>query len=102
MIGANRECSFDGWFVAIAPLELAGLPIEVRAVPVAQQKFPPHREVERHSRKHAIVAGRIRSSYVSVSSLEHKGSLLGVIQIESGDSLKLEKRFEVQLQAGSV
>ena len=49
-----------------------------------------------------MVDGLIRSSYVPVSSLEHKGSLLGIVQIESGDPLKLEEGFEKQLDAGSV
>src|SRR5271169_6274852 len=97
--GMNCERSFDGQFNAIAPRELAAFPVQVCAVSVRDQNCGRCRKVKRYGRSETVVGGFIRSTYVSISSLEHDSSGLGVVQIERGDLLQLDEGFEVELDA---
>src|SRR6266568_4773362 len=65
MVGMERNRSFEGEFIAIAPGELAVLPVEVGAISVSNQKSCFHRKVKGCRRQEAVVLGLLRSSDVS-------------------------------------
>src|SRR5580692_6632311 len=98
MIGMDHEGSFNCQFVAIPPFEL-GLPVQVRAASVRDQKLSRQRDVGSYSGHEAVVGGLIRSNYVSVSSFEHQGSVFCIVRIEAGDSLQLEDGLHIHLKA---
>src|SRR5579863_1326223 len=101
MIGVNRDGPFERELVAITPGELAILPVEICAVSVEDQKSCCQGKVSGYRHQKPIFGSGIRSSDVSVSSLKHKWSGLGVVRVVGSDSFKFEQGFEVKLDTRS-